>query len=316
MDPGPPVYCLTWRRRLLLFLLWIGRSWRKRCCSRIHLSLFRDLSCKSRSQEYSTNHLTQKPFKQTLVDPIKGALIGLRGFGLFCSCRSWNHIQITFICTSRAQIAWTTAGPMRSTGRCMCCPGWGGTGCCRETTSETCPYSWSWTPAAARHTCMNEGVFLHIRFLVEPLPTVLTGIGPGVRVDKQVGGQSRRSLKTLSTDLTIKAAFLQKEEPKRTHITLCQRSHNNNLASRTSCCPFCLRKNFHISRKLAWGDAKTSMAVLHNKRDNEPFPTACTFQHGPTIIPLGRPAAAALFKVHSMQESGCWGLCGSLGKSL
>lgn len=57
-------------------------------------------------------------------------------------------------------------------------------------------------------TCMNEGVFLHIRFLVEPLPTVLTGIGPGVRVDKQVGGQSRRSLKTLSTDLTIKAAFL------------------------------------------------------------------------------------------------------------
>lgn len=56
--------------------------------------------------------------------------------------------------------------------------------------------------------CVNEGVFLHIRFLVEPLPTVLARVGPGVRVDEQVGGQSRRSLKTLATNLTIKAAFL------------------------------------------------------------------------------------------------------------
>lgn len=66
---------------------------------------------------------------------------------------------------------------------------------------------------------MNEGVFLHIRFLVEPLPTVLARIGPGVRVDEQVGGQSRRSLKALATNLTIKAAFLQTEEPKHTDVT-------------------------------------------------------------------------------------------------
>lgn len=36
------------------------------------------------------------------------------------------------------------------------------------------------TPAAAGLTCVNEGVFLHIRFLVEPLPTVLARIGSGV----------------------------------------------------------------------------------------------------------------------------------------
>lgn len=35
-------------------------------------------------------------------------------------------------------------------------------------------------PAAAGLTCVNEGVFLHIRFLVEPLPTVLARIGSGV----------------------------------------------------------------------------------------------------------------------------------------
>lgn len=36
------------------------------------------------------------------------------------------------------------------------------------------------TPAAAGLTCVNEGVFLHIRFLVEPLPTVLARIGSGI----------------------------------------------------------------------------------------------------------------------------------------
>lgn len=77
---------------------------------------------------------------------------------------------------------------------------------------------------------MNEGVFLHIRFLVEPLPTVLARIRPGVRVDEQVGGQSRRSLKTLATNLTIKAAFLQREEPPHTHVTPHQRSHHQQTA--------------------------------------------------------------------------------------
>lgn len=36
------------------------------------------------------------------------------------------------------------------------------------------------TPAAAGLTCVNEGVFLHIRFLVKPLPTVLARVGSGV----------------------------------------------------------------------------------------------------------------------------------------
>lgn len=38
-------------------------------------------------------------------------------------------------------------------------------------------------------TCVNVGVFLHIRFLVKSLATVLAGVRPRVRVDQQVSGQ-------------------------------------------------------------------------------------------------------------------------------
>lgn len=38
-------------------------------------------------------------------------------------------------------------------------------------------------------TCVDVGVFLHVRLLVEALPTELAGVGPSVRVDEQVGGQ-------------------------------------------------------------------------------------------------------------------------------
>lgn len=54
-------------------------------------------------------------------------------------------------------------------------------------------------------------MFLHVRLLVEPLATVLTGVGPRVGVDEQVCGQCRRPLEALATDLTVKAPFLRGE---------------------------------------------------------------------------------------------------------
>lgn len=45
---------------------------------------------------------------------------------------------------------------------------------------------------------------------MEPLATVLTGVGPGVRVNEQVCGQRGRPLEALATDLTVKASFLQR----------------------------------------------------------------------------------------------------------
>lgn len=38
-------------------------------------------------------------------------------------------------------------------------------------------------------TCVDVGVFLHVRLLVEAFPTELAGVGPSVRMDEQVGGQ-------------------------------------------------------------------------------------------------------------------------------
>lgn len=38
-------------------------------------------------------------------------------------------------------------------------------------------------------TCVDVGVFLHVRLLVEAFPTELAGVGPSVRVDEQVRGQ-------------------------------------------------------------------------------------------------------------------------------
>lgn len=42
---------------------------------------------------------------------------------------------------------------------------------------------------ALQVTCVDEGVFLHVGLLVEPLATVLAGVGPGVRVNEKVCGQ-------------------------------------------------------------------------------------------------------------------------------
>lgn len=55
---------------------------------------------------------------------------------------------------------------------------------------------------------MNVGVLLHIRLLMEALPTVLAGIRPGVRVDQQVSRQGGRSLEGLSAHFALKAFLL------------------------------------------------------------------------------------------------------------
>lgn len=73
-------------------------------------------------------------------------------------------------------------------------------------------------------TCVDEGVLLHVRFLVEAFAAVLTGVGPSVRVDQQVCGQSGRALEHLSTHFTAKVTLLrsvaaQFSEGKRVHCS-------------------------------------------------------------------------------------------------
>lgn len=51
-------------------------------------------------------------------------------------------------------------------------------------------------------TCVYIGVFLHVGLLVEPLATVLTGVGSGVTVDKHVCVQCGGALEAFSTFLT------------------------------------------------------------------------------------------------------------------
>lgn len=62
-------------------------------------------------------------------------------------------------------------------------------------------------------TCVYVGVFLHIGLLVEALPAVLAGVGPGVRVDQQVRGQRARPLEAFAALLT-----LQKNIPRQTKL--------------------------------------------------------------------------------------------------
>ncbi len=50
-------------------------------------------------------------------------------------------------------------------------------------------------------------MLLHVRFLVEPLPTVLTGKGSGITMDQEMSRQSRRPLEALPT-LFAGEAFL------------------------------------------------------------------------------------------------------------
>ena len=56
---------------------------------------------------------------------------------------------------------------------------------------------------------MNERVLLHVRLLVESLAAELAGVGPRVRVDQEVRGQSGRALEALPTDLTAETALLR-----------------------------------------------------------------------------------------------------------
>lgn len=46
-------------------------------------------------------------------------------------------------------------------------------------------------------------VLLHVRLLVEPLSAVLAGVGPGVGVDEEVGGEGGGSLEALPTLLAL-----------------------------------------------------------------------------------------------------------------
>lgn len=58
-------------------------------------------------------------------------------------------------------------------------------------------------------TSVNVCVLLHVRFLVEPLATELAGVGPGVRVDEEVRGQSGGALERLAAHFALKAFFLK-----------------------------------------------------------------------------------------------------------
>ena len=57
-------------------------------------------------------------------------------------------------------------------------------------------------------TCVYVGVFLHVGLLVEALATVLAGVGPGVCVDEQVGGEGGGALECLATLFAAKRPFL------------------------------------------------------------------------------------------------------------
>lgn len=48
-------------------------------------------------------------------------------------------------------------------------------------------------------TCMNVGMFLHVRFLVKSFTTELTRVWPGVRMYQQMSGQGRRPLERFAT---------------------------------------------------------------------------------------------------------------------
>lgn len=60
--------------------------------------------------------------------------------------------------------------------------------------------------------CVDESVFLHVGFLVEPLPAVLTWVRPCVRVDEQVCRKCGRPLKTFTAYFAVKASFLKRKQ--------------------------------------------------------------------------------------------------------
>lgn len=59
-------------------------------------------------------------------------------------------------------------------------------------------------------TCVNVRVLLHIGFLVEPLPAVLTGVWPRVGVDEEVRGKGGGAFERLAAHFAFEAFFLFK----------------------------------------------------------------------------------------------------------
>lgn len=59
-------------------------------------------------------------------------------------------------------------------------------------------------------TCVNVRMLLHIGFLVEPLPAVLTGVWPRVRVDEEVRGKGGGAFERLAAHFAFEAFFLFK----------------------------------------------------------------------------------------------------------
>lgn len=64
-------------------------------------------------------------------------------------------------------------------------------------------------------TCVDVGVFLHIRFLVKSLAAVLAWVRPRVRVDQQVSGQRRGAFESLPAHLALETSFLYTQNEKR-----------------------------------------------------------------------------------------------------
>lgn len=70
-------------------------------------------------------------------------------------------------------------------------------------------------PDGGSLTCVNVGVLLHVRLLVEALAAELAGVRPRVRVDEQVGGQRGRALEGLAAHPALEAALLPEETRRR-----------------------------------------------------------------------------------------------------
>lgn len=68
----------------------------------------------------------------------------------------------------------------------------------------TPPYPLDVKVQSGQLTCMNVGVFFHVRFLVETFAAILARVRAGVRMDQQMGGQSRRPFKRFPALLTLK----------------------------------------------------------------------------------------------------------------
>lgn len=63
----------------------------------------------------------------------------------------------------------------------------------------------------SKPTGVYEGVFLHVRLLVEPFATVLAGIRPGVWMYEQVSGEGGGALEHFSTHWTAKRPLLKQQ---------------------------------------------------------------------------------------------------------